>query len=200
MNLESILLGVLAKHPSTGYDLKNYLDTRGRFLRSNTQMSQVYRSLRTMESRGWVECTVEPRAGATDAKVYHVTEGGMEVFLERLTGPYDPPSRARDPDFDTRLAFAGFMTREQLLRIIDVELEARREQIKRYRHRDRRLPLDPVDGFDDALQGFMDEWMHRYGAMTMDTHLASLDRLREALVLAPEDASTTELLAQLPAV
>ena len=70
MKLESILLGVLARHPMTGYDLKKFLDTSGRFIRSNTQMSQVYRSLSTMEDRGWVTHSVEVRPGATDAKTY----------------------------------------------------------------------------------------------------------------------------------
>jgi hypothetical protein len=38
MKLENILLGVLLQQASTGYDLKKYLDTSGRSLRSNTQM------------------------------------------------------------------------------------------------------------------------------------------------------------------
>src|SRR3954454_6203257 len=114
MKLEFILLGVLAQHPSTGYDLKRYLDTHGRFLRSNTQMSQVYRSLSQMEDRGWVSRTVEPRPGAQDAKRYEVTEEGATVFLDWLTSPYLPPSRFDDPDLTVRLAFAGFMTVEQV--------------------------------------------------------------------------------------
>jgi DNA-binding PadR family transcriptional regulator len=63
MKLENILLGVLLQRPRTGYDLKNYLDTTGRFLRSNTQMSQVYRSLATIEQRGWVTYRLESQPG-----------------------------------------------------------------------------------------------------------------------------------------
>ncbi|WP_435157695.1 hypothetical protein [Amycolatopsis sacchari] len=59
----TILLGVLVQRPSTGYDLQKYLGTFGRFLRSNTQMSQVYRSLSKRESGGWVTHSVEPRPG-----------------------------------------------------------------------------------------------------------------------------------------
>ena len=36
MKLEHILLGALLERPSTGYDLKKFMDTHGRFLRSNT--------------------------------------------------------------------------------------------------------------------------------------------------------------------
>lgn len=73
MKLENVLLGVLLRRSSAGCELKKFMDTHGRFLRSNTQMSQVYRALAGMEERGWVSRTVESRPGTTDAKTYLVT-------------------------------------------------------------------------------------------------------------------------------
>ncbi|MFI5625895.1 PadR family transcriptional regulator [Nocardioides sp. NPDC051685] len=194
MKLESILLGVLARHPRTGYDLKKYLDTQGRFLRSNTQMSQVYRSLARMEDNGWVVHTVEPRAGATDAKTYRITDEGMTVLLDWLTGPYLPPSRYNDPDLDARLAFAEFMTREQILRLIETELSTRHDEIARYRHRDRQLEVREGAESDPALVGLINEWMHRKGAAGMDQHVAALERLRAFLLDTPEDAEISDYL------
>jgi PadR family transcriptional regulator AphA len=98
---------VLLQQPSTGYDLKKYLDTFGRFLRSNTQRSQVYRSLAKMEESGWVTHTVESRPGAQDAKIYRVTDEGATISLDWLKGPYHPPTRFQDPEFSVRLSFAG---------------------------------------------------------------------------------------------
>lgn len=198
MKLESIVLGVLTRHPSTGYDLKKYLDTHGRFLRSNTTMSQVYRVLGTMEKRGWVTHTVESRPGATDAKTYRVTEDGVTVFLDWLTGPYHPPSRFRDPDFEARMAFAGFMTREQLVRLIDTELETRRAEVARYRNRDRREATDTSTPFDIALADTVGEWAHRTGAAAMDTHIRSLEALR-ATVMDTVDGDETSGSEALPA-
>lgn len=200
MKLESILLGVLARHPMTGYDLKKYLDTHGRFLRSNTQMSQVYRSLSTMEDRGWVTHSVAERAGATDAKTYQVTAEGVTVFLDRLTGPYQPPTRFQDPDLGVRLAFAGFMTRQQLLALLDTELETRRAEVARYRHRDRRDDADTSVPFDTALSDLVGEWAHQGGAAAMDAHIRRLDSLRTMLLDTPEptpgDRTQVELLAE----
>jgi DNA-binding PadR family transcriptional regulator len=151
MKLENILLGVLLQHPSTGYDLKKFLDTSGRFLRSNTQMSQVYRSLTRMEELGWVVHTVETRPGQ-DAKTYRVTEEGATVFLDWLKGPYQPPSRFEDPDFMARLSFAGFMEIDEVIALLDTELDARHAQIARYRFRDRTLPAaDTSVPFDQTL-------------------------------------------------
>jgi PadR family transcriptional regulator AphA len=188
MKLENLLLGVLAQHPSTGYDLKKYMDTHGRFLRSNTQMSQVYRSLATMEQNEWVEHSLRQRAGATDAKVYSVTDEGATVFLDWLTGPYSPPSRFEDPEFGARLVFSGFMTRAQLLRLLDTELDVRRDEIARYRGRDRREAWAPTVEFDEGLAELVAEWAHRRGSAAKDAHVAGVAELRDILLDTPEGA------------
>jgi PadR family transcriptional regulator AphA len=188
MKLENLLLGVLAQHPSTGYDLKKYMDTHGRFLRSNTQMSQVYRSLATMEQNEWVEHSLRQRAGATDAKVYSVTDEGATVFLDWLTGPYSPPSRFEDPEFGARHVFSGFMTRAQLLRLLDTELDVRRDEIARYRGRDRREAWAPTVEFDEGLAELVAEWAHRRGSAAKDAHVAGVAELRDILLDTPEGA------------
>lgn len=186
MKLEHLLLGVLAMHPRTGYDLKKYMDTHGRFLRSNTQMSQVYRSLATMERNGWALHELEPRPGATDAKRYYLTEEGATVFLDWLTGPYSPPSRHVDPELTARLAFSGFMNRRDVIRMLDVELDARTNEVAKYRDRDRRLELRPVLPFDDELSDLVGDWNHHTGATAMDAHIDAVARLRQKLLDTPE--------------
>jgi PadR family transcriptional regulator, regulatory protein AphA len=188
MKLEHILLGVLMQHPSTGYDLKRYLDTRGRFLRSNTQMSQVYRTLGQMEDRGWVTHRVESRPGAQDAKRYVTTEEGATIFLDWLTGSYDPPSRFQDPELTARLSFSGFLTPEQLLALIDTELATRAVEIARFRYRDRRLPAESPEGYNAHLADLVGDWSHEYGADAMDAHVAKLEKLRRQILDAPLDA------------
>ncbi len=183
MKLENVLLGVLLQRPSTGYDLKKFLDTSGRFLRSNTQMSQVYRSLTRMEELGWVTHTVETRPGAQDAKTYRVTAEGATVFLDWLKGPYHPPSRFEDPDFGARLNFAGFLEVDELIRLLDTELDARHSQIARYRFRDRAIPAaDSMVPFDHALAEAVGEWGHLKGADAIDQHVAALAELRRRLL------------------
>lgn len=191
MKLEHLLLGVLAMKPATGYDLKKYMDTHGRFLRANTQMSQVYRSLAGMEQRGWVVHDVEPRPGATDAKRYRLTEEGSTVFLDWLTGPYQPPTRFEEPDLQARLAFAGFMDRENLIALLDTELEARTQEVARYRFRDRRLERTPELPFDAGLADAVGEWAHRAGAEAKDAHIARIAALRDQIQDAPSTPQST---------
>jgi DNA-binding PadR family transcriptional regulator len=185
VKLENILLGVLLRRPSTGYDLKRYLDTFGRFHRSNTQMSQVYRSLSRMEDEGWVTHTVEARPGAQDAKRYHVTDEGATLFLDWLKGPYHPPTRFQDPELGVRLSFAGFMTPDEVVRLLETEITTRRDEIARFRFRDRSLPLDPALPFDSALAATVGEWAHQTGAAAMDAHVAACEQLRNTVKGAP---------------
>ncbi len=182
MKLEYILLGTLLGRPRTGYDLKKFMDTHGRFLRSNTQMSQVYRSLTAMAERGWVSFTVQGRPGAQDAKIYRVTAEGASVFLDWLTGPYHPPTRFQDPDFGVRLHFAGFLTVDQLLALLDTELEARQRQVAKYRFRDRTEQYEASVPFDVELAIAINDRTHVHGAAAIDAHLRNLIELRSDLL------------------
>jgi len=165
-----------------------FMDSDGRFLRSNTTMSQVYRSLKAMEERGWVDHTVERRAGATDAKTYRVTEEGATILLDWLTGPYTPPTRFEDPELGCRLFFAGFMTRDQVVRLLNIEIDVRRDEISRFRNRDRRVTIDSTIDFDAALHELVSEWQHVGGAASKDAHVARCVALRDLLLDTPDDA------------
>ncbi len=182
MKLEFLLLSALLLRPSTGYELKKFFDTYGRFLRSNTTMSQAYRTLAAMEKRGWVEHTIEERPGATNAKRYRVTEEGHTVVLDWLASPYNPPSRFQDPDLWVRLGSAAFMAVEEVIAILDVEIDTRRDEVAKYRHRERPLFAEAPPGHDIELGTQMAEWIHRRSAEEMDRHIASLVELRRRLL------------------
>lgn len=182
MKLEHILLGLLGEMPRTGYEIKRFLDVRGRFLRANTTMSQVYRSLSSMTNHGWVAYSVDKRPGAQDAKIYRVTPEGMTVLREWLEGPYVPPIRFQDSELSARLAFAGYLTPEQVVALIDIELTARREQVAKYRFRDRTIEVDPNVDFDRALSTAVSERLHEHGTKAVDLHIAGLEDLRRDLL------------------
>jgi len=182
MKLEHLLLGLLGEMPRTGYEIKKFLDTHGRFLRSNTTMSQVYRSLSAMTERGWVAFSIDERPGAQDAKVYRVTAEGMTVFRDWLEGPYLPPSRFQDPEFAARLGFAGYLTPEQLIALVEVELEARRDQVAKYRFRDRSIAEGTPVEFDRVLAASVGERLHQYGTQQIDLHIMQIEQLRRELL------------------
>ncbi len=63
MKLEYLILGILKINPRTGYDIKKYLDTEGRFGRARAPLSQIYTTLKRMLEKGWVLFEEEHREG-----------------------------------------------------------------------------------------------------------------------------------------
>jgi DNA-binding PadR family transcriptional regulator len=182
MRLEHIVLGVLIEHPRTGYDMKRFMDTHGRFIRANTQMSQVYRALGELADRGWATFDTEERPGAQNAKIYRATSEGETVFLDWLTSPYTPGSGFPDSEFGGRLHFAGFYTRQQLVELLDAEISGRQRQVARYRTRDRTRDVLTAVPFDSEVDALVSARVHTLGATAMDQHIADMIQLRDDIV------------------
>ncbi|WP_431045544.1 PadR family transcriptional regulator [Streptomyces sp. P1-3] len=177
MKFEHVLLGFVAMRPCTGYDLKRWLDSEmGRMIRLRTQRSQIYRTLSRMCADGWVEYTVERKEGRPDAKVYSVTETGEQVLRARLAEPYTPSPDFGDPEFLIRYTFAIFLSRDEQVRLVRTELEARRAQAERFRAREiREEPWLP--GVDRARMALILDHVHDYKGRALDTHLAWLEEV-----------------------
>lgn len=190
MKLEYLLLGVLLMKPRTGYDLKRFMDMEGVFLRANTQMSQVYRSLTHMHEQGFVAYTVSDRPGAQDAKVYEVTPAGRLEFMSWLERPYQPTVGRVNYDLSARMFFAGFIGEEALVSVLTQEIRAREEQIAKYRFRDRTIEVSAGSGFDLELGTLVENFSHVTGARAMDEHLARMIELRDLLLERIEQLNT----------
>src|SRR5690606_17304222 len=120
MKLEHLLLGLLALRPQTGYDLKKALDTFGRFMRANTELSQIYRTMSRMVKEGWVVFETTHRDGLPDFKTYSLTEDGTVLLLDWLSSPYHPPSRFTDPEFSLRFHYSAFLGKAATLKLLRI--------------------------------------------------------------------------------
>ena len=191
MKLEHLLLGILLIKPRTGYELSRYMEMEGVFLRPRTQMSQVYRSLSQMTERGWATYTVSSRPGAQDAKIYEATDLGREVFMTWLRSPFVPIMEQVNFEFRARVYFCGFLDLHDLIELIDIELRARKQQIAKYRFRDRTIEASDDSTFDVAFASDVDDIMHAAGASSMDLMVANLEKLRTALLERALDRAAT---------
>ena len=70
----------------------------------------------------------------------------------------------------------------QLIRLLDTEIEARRQQVARYRFRDRDIDFRPTIDFDQELARALGQRLHEFGAAAIDTHIASMTSLRDDLL------------------
>lgn len=182
MKLEYILLGLLARGDFSGYDIGKWMQKEGRFYRSNTDQSQIYRVLRRMEDNGWIAHTVDPRTGRPDAKMYRITETGRDELLAWARSPYLPPSRFQDADFHVRFDIAGMVDPEALRTLVVTELEARRAQVSTSRGRDRtRVYGHPIPELDVERANLLADISHRRGTTEIDAWIAWLERTLDEL-------------------
>ena len=86
MSLEHILLGML-RTACSGYDLKQEFEQGARHFWS-AELSQIYPTLKRMESKGWLESRLEPSPRGPDRRVYERTTAGRGELHDWLrSGP-----------------------------------------------------------------------------------------------------------------
>ena len=164
MKLEYMILGILTINPMTGYDMKKYLDTEGRFGRSRAPLSQIYNTLKRMLESGWVCFDEVQREGKPDVKIYQNTEAGEAAFMDYLHSPVEPSFRYWESDIRYRVLFSFMLEPEVVLEQVRVELAYRREQIATHRGRDRSIRSENLSPEQVAYAQEIYDMLHGFGA------------------------------------
>ncbi|MGB3717867.1 MAG: PadR family transcriptional regulator [Candidatus Promineifilaceae bacterium] len=176
MKLEFFILGILNFRPFTGYEMKKYMDTEGRFGRRRAHLSQLYRTLKRMTEAGWIEFEVQEREYQPDLKCYHITPLGKETFMAWLKAADEPEFRFHELGFINRFGFSSMLEKEVLLAQLNAELAYRREQIAEFRNRDRTIEdLEPTGIVNEDNIELIAEIIHEYGTGSMDHYVGWLD-------------------------
>lgn len=175
MKLEHLILGLLCLKPYTGYDIKKFFDTEGRFIREPVHFSQLYRTLKSMQEQGWVTFVGEERDGRPDVKTYSITLTGQANFLKWLYSPLIPSFRFEEGELFARLGFSVMLDKKTLLHFLRVELEFRQHQIAEYRNRNRHSEVSKFNKkIDTARYIFLADLQHEYGAGAADYYVGWL--------------------------
>lgn len=153
--LEIIILGRLATKPVSGYGLRKWLLKEGPFLGYTPQLSQIYRQLNRSHANGWLDVAVDTDTGGPDAKVYALTEQGLEEFRNWAQSPHQPTVRPLDSDLQMRLLLSGVFGPRLILEVLRIELEYRRNQ-----EQQSRAYQDVIDPSTAALPIDL-EWQHQ---------------------------------------
>jgi PadR family transcriptional regulator, regulatory protein AphA len=85
MSLRSALLGLLTAEPMSGYDLDRILDETFGYVWTAPH-SQIYPTLRQMESEGLIEADVQ-RTGGRERRVYRVLDKGFDELRRWAAEP-----------------------------------------------------------------------------------------------------------------
>jgi DNA-binding PadR family transcriptional regulator len=143
---QDVVLAMLAKEPSQGYQLRARFDEALGPLGEAINAGQIYVTLGRLEKAGLVtRRETAEEADGTDRKVYELTPAGQERVAEWLTDVSWPkPDLA---EFHLKLIAAAQGGLADPIAIVDTQ---RRELLRRMRAAQRAAMAEP-DGSDSAL-------------------------------------------------
>ncbi len=125
MDVKTLCLGVLSNGDASGYEIKKaFEDGYSHFMVAG--FGSIYPALAELAAQGLITCTNVEQVKRPAKKVYHLTEAGHAVLLERLQAVY-PRHKVRS-EFLTLLTFAHLLGPEATAgvlekRLADIEAE-----------------------------------------------------------------------------
>ena len=184
MKLEHIIAGLLVFGSNNGYGLKKILDKEWRFFRKLVHLSQVYRTLKSMEEEGWVTSRLEPRDKLPDLRIYALTNTGFKMLIDWLSEDQaESGFRFQERNFVSKVYFMGLLDDPSIiLRQLESELAFRRRQIMDHRKRERYLSISEggIDLDEPKMWYFLD-LVHGYGSGAMDYYVEWLSSTIEKI-------------------
>jgi DNA-binding PadR family transcriptional regulator len=142
---QEVVLALLAKEPSQGYQLRARLDTALGPLGQNMNAGQIYVTLSRLEKAGLVSLVPTTSVTGPERKVYQLTPAGQERVSEWLSDVSWPkPDLA---EFHLKLIASAQAGLADPIGIVD----AQRRELLRWLRDAQRAQLAEVEGSDPAL-------------------------------------------------
>ncbi len=128
--IKFILLGLLNYGPMTGYEIKQTIDeSTAHFWHAHH--SQIYTTLRRMESDGLVTSTLIQDEAGPDRRVYTVTDAGTAELKTWLDQPLTQPAAVKD-ELLVRVFFSARRDPQAVLAELRVQSALHREKAAVY--------------------------------------------------------------------
>ena len=94
-DFEQILLGLVARTPSSGYELKKFFLTTPAIVYQPSS-GALYPALRRLERRGLLSAEALPSSGRRTQRRYQLTASGRTAYVRWLRQPVDPATVGAD--------------------------------------------------------------------------------------------------------
>jgi PadR family transcriptional regulator AphA len=93
--LKYAILGFLNYRSMTGYDIEQWMKaSTGHFW--HARISQIYSTLKQLESESLVRSHIEPQESKPDRRIYQLTDSGRTTLLAWLREPITEPEIKKD--------------------------------------------------------------------------------------------------------
>ena len=139
MSLPHAILGILNMRPMTGYDLNRFFKDSINFFWS-AQMSQIYRELKSLESKGMVTVREEPGDKGPNKKIYSITDNGVSCLKEWLMNEPDKIDEDNRNAFLLRVMLLSNLGTEELYLQIKNRLKKYKSDLKELMEVQEKIP------------------------------------------------------------
>ena len=141
MSLRHLILAVLLREPSSGYQVAQEFDLVAGFFWKATHQ-QVYRELAGLAKTGFVAFRTVEQTGKPDKKVYSITPAGIDEFNAWFATPTSPP-RTHDPLMIK--FFAGNERIDELARQLNLSIKEHENALAALRKVESEFYPEPTD-------------------------------------------------------
>jgi len=145
-----VILGLIASHPRSGYDIKAMVDKSTRFFWA-ASYGQIYPELKRLAERGLIEGS-DHSQGERPRTAYSITEAGREALGEWMASG-EMTHELRDEAL-LKLFFSGQASRDELIAVLETKREEHLDALEKFRE---------IEPFAAAAEDFGPLMVLRYG-------------------------------------
>ncbi len=169
--LKYILLGFLNMHAHTGYDLHAHLETSTAHF-WNAKLSQIYVTLKKMESDGLIQSEIEEQDDRPDKRIYSITDSGRTELQDWLDKPHTTVDQMKSKML-LRLFFAGFHNLDTVITELNLQKALHEQRLRYYRTETRQIidigaESTPNGDYHKIFWDATREFGERYEAMVVE--------------------------------
>lgn len=123
--MEFVILGLLALHPMTVYEINKALE-RGVSLFYSASFGSINAAVDKMLAKGWISGQ-EAVDNGRNKRIFHLTPAGRQAFHDWLASEIEA-EKVKDPAL-TRLYFMGFSNPQERIRVLEAHIQNLRQTL-----------------------------------------------------------------------
>ena len=148
MDVRTLCLGLLMDREATGYEIQKRLKDDWLSFFFEASYGSIYPALNRLTEEGLVSFIEQAQDGRPDKKIYKITNGGREAFVNSLLEPI--AADKFKSDFMVRILFSGNLPTILVKRILDERIRYHEAEIAQLENLDDQC-LSPAESFLGAL-------------------------------------------------
>jgi len=177
--LKYALLGFLNYLSASGYDLKQLMDvSTSNFW--HAKQSQIYTTLKKLESDGLVVSHIEPQQSRPNRRVYQITEAGQADLRDWLAQPLTI-IEPRKETLLLKLFFSAQLDPQAILTQLRLQRNLHQVNLEKYQIDTKDVIRQFAASADMALDGQLWEASRRFGELYEEMYVRWLDETIEVV-------------------